>query len=43
MFEYTDDTISLIQAAIAAGGAVFFIVILLDGLATVIRDTFFGG
>jgi hypothetical protein len=41
MPEYTDGTISLIQAALGVAGAVFLITLLLNGLAVVIRRMFF--
>ena len=43
MFDYTDDTIDLIQAILTAGAVVFFVMILLAGIADIIRDAFFGG
>jgi hypothetical protein len=41
MFDYTDDTIELIKAILAAGAVVFFVMILLAGIADIIRDAFF--
>lgn len=43
MFDYTNDTVSLIQVILAAIGAVFFIMLILGGIADIIRDAFFGG